>query len=191
MNGGTDQFLPSFCAKRALVLGCGNRLFGDDGFGPAVAEFLSDHYAIPDDVYVMDVGTGIRKLLFTLSLDPERPPRIIIVDAVDGGGKPGEIFEITPDDLPPEKKDEFSLHQVPSSNMVRELIQHGISVRVLACRAGRIPDAVSPGLSPPVAEAVPAMCRRIAAEVGLKPGAEAGGAGKIAEENNARTLARP
>ncbi|MBM4249706.1 MAG: hydrogenase maturation protease [Euryarchaeota archaeon] len=32
--------LPDYCTAGVLVLGCGNPLMGDDGFGPAVAELL-------------------------------------------------------------------------------------------------------------------------------------------------------
>ncbi len=174
-----------------LILGCGNRLFGDDGFGPAVADFLSGHYAIPDDVYVMDVGTGIRKLLFTLSIDPEVAREIIIVDAVDGGMRPGEIREIAPGDLPPEKREDFSLHQVPSSDMVRELTRRGVRVRVLACQTGAIPPAVCPGLSPPVAEAIVPMCRLIAARAGLRRFAVEQRKHLSGRRDDARTIDRP
>ena len=41
--------------KSILVFGCGNILFGDDGFGPAVVNHLQEKYSLPDDVLVMDV----------------------------------------------------------------------------------------------------------------------------------------
>ena len=83
--------LPAFCRARVLILGVGNVLFGDDGFGPAVSDSLLDDYAIPDDIYVMDVGTGVRKLLFTLVLGDTHPNEILIVDAVDWGQRIGEV----------------------------------------------------------------------------------------------------
>jgi hydrogenase maturation protease len=46
--------------KRVLVLGVGNVLFGDDGFGPAVANALADQCVLPADVLVADVGTSGR-----------------------------------------------------------------------------------------------------------------------------------
>jgi coenzyme F420 hydrogenase subunit delta len=162
MNVEDDGFLPDFCTKPMLVLGCGNRLFGDDGFGCEVADYLQAHYHIPDDVYVMDVGTSARKLLFTLSLSPRRPRRIILVDAVDKGRRPGEIFELLLDDISAEKRDDFSLHEVPSSNLVLDLKDAGVDVRVIVCQVGRIPDSVEPGLSEPVARAVPLACAKIA-----------------------------
>ncbi|MDW8241315.1 MAG: hydrogenase maturation protease [Acidobacteriota bacterium] len=159
MNG--EDYLPDFCAKPVLVLGCGNRLFGDDGFGCEAVEYLQKHYRLPDDVYAMDVGTSARKLLFTLCLSSERPRQIILIDAVDKGRTPGEIFELSLDDLPAEKSDDFSLHQVPSSNLAKELKAVGIDVRVIVCQVARVPESVEPGLSEPVARAVP----RVAAEI--------------------------
>ena len=31
--------LPGFCQADTVVMGCGNRLLGDDGFGPAVISY--------------------------------------------------------------------------------------------------------------------------------------------------------
>lgn len=137
-----------------LILGCGNILFGDDGFGPAVAEYLRARYVIPEDVYVMDAGTGVRRLLFTLCLSPDLPECIILIDAVDKGRTPGEIFELPLDDLPPQKSDDFSLHQAPGSHLARTLKELGVEVLVLACQVETIPDQVRMGLSPPVHSAV-------------------------------------
>lgn len=164
-KGGNNEWLPDFCTKRVLILGCGNRLFGDDGFGPAVIDHLIAHYDIPEDVYVMDVGTGVRKLLFTLCLSSELPHTIFIVDAVDKGKKPGEIFEIRLDDIPAEKADDFSLHQAPSSNLARELEQKGVQVRVFSCQVQSVPTSVQPGLSHPVQDAIPRICEVLAKEL--------------------------
>jgi coenzyme F420 hydrogenase subunit delta len=135
------EYLPAFCRARILILGVGNVLFGDDGFGPAVANHLSEHYSTNDEIYIMDVGTGVRKLLFTLTLSESLPEEIIIIDAVDWGYAVGSISCITPEELPLNKIDDFSLHQVPTSNMLRELHEQlGIKVTILACDVGEIPQ---------------------------------------------------
>ena len=54
--------------KSILIFGCGNILWGDDGFGPAVIAHLKEHYLLPDDVLALDVGTSIRDILFDLIL---------------------------------------------------------------------------------------------------------------------------
>jgi coenzyme F420 hydrogenase subunit delta len=168
MNLEANSYLPDFCTKPVLILGCGNRFFGDDGFGPAVIDYLLAHYEIPGDVYAMDVGTAVRKLLFTLSLSEKRPRRILIIDAVDkvyglvDERSPGEIFEIPLQDIPAEKTDDFSLHQVPSSNLMKELRDSGVDVRVMVCQVACIPKTIEPGLSDVLSKAVPEMARLIA-----------------------------
>jgi coenzyme F420 hydrogenase subunit delta len=159
------EHLPVYCKKEILIAGCGNRLFGDDGFGPEVIDYLLDHYSIPDNICLLDVGTGIRKILFTISLSEPRPKVIVIIDAVDKGRKAGEIFAISLDDLPFEKIDDFSMHQVPSSNLLKELRDWcEVKVRVLACQIEALPETMRGGLSEPLKRAVPLMARRVADE---------------------------
>ena len=148
--------LPDFCRKPTLVLGCGNILFGDDGFGCVVVDYVESHYSVPEAVCLLDVGTGVRKLLFTLCLSPVRPQRLLILDAIDAGRTPGEIFEIDPAQIPAVKLDDFSMHQLPTSNLLRELQQScGVEVRVLACQTGPLPEHIFQGLSKAVGDAVP------------------------------------
>jgi coenzyme F420 hydrogenase subunit delta len=167
--------VPDFCRKPTLILGCGNVLFGDDGFGCALVEYLEAHYTLPEEVCLLDVGTGVRKLLFTLCLSPVRPRRVLILDALDVGRAPGELFEIDPADIPAIKCDDFSLHQLPTSNILRELEeQSGVEVRVLACQTASLPEEVRPGLSDPVLRALPRAAELIAAR--LFPAASGRGA---------------
>src|SRR4030067_2874885 len=159
------EHLPIYCQREILIAGCGNKLFGDDGFGSEVVEYLLGHYHIPNNICLLDVGTGIRKILFTISLSEPRPKIIMIIDAVDKGRKPGEIFEITLDEIPREKIDDFSIHQVPSSNLLRELRDFcSVKVRVMACQMGAITETMQAGLSEPVKKAGPLMAQRIADE---------------------------
>lgn len=43
--------------ERIVVLGLGNILYGDEGFGVRVAERLYSRYAFPDNVEIVDAGT--------------------------------------------------------------------------------------------------------------------------------------
>ncbi len=161
--------LPSFCRARTLILGVGNILFGNDGFGPEVADRLTRDYSLPDDICVLDVGTGARKVLFTITLSEDRPSEIIVVDAVDWGQEIGSIHEIPVEELPATKIDDFSLHQVPTSNMLRELQDGGVKVTVVVCDVGMIPQEIAPGLSPKIEQAVITASLQIAARVGINP----------------------
>lgn len=146
--------------KAALIFGCGNILLGDDGFGPAVVEHLQKNYVLPEHVLALDVGTGIREILFDLLLSEKKPAKIIIVDAVDRPGRqPGEVFEISVDEIPEQKAHDFSLHQFPTVNMLKELKDHTeVDLRLVVAQVKSIPEEIRPGLSPEVAGAVEAAC---------------------------------
>lgn len=171
LEGSLDiKFLPAFCQARVLILGVGNVLFGDDGFGPAVVETILENYAIPADIYVMDVGTGVRKLLFTLLLGHVHPQEIVIVDAVDWGKHVGSVQVIPANQLPATKIDDFSLHQIPTSNMLREMQEvHRVEVSVVTCDVGNLTQRIQPGLSLEIEQAVQAASIKIATQFSLEP----------------------
>jgi coenzyme F420 hydrogenase subunit delta len=153
---------PDYCRCETLVLGCGNVLFGDDGFGPAVAGQLRRRPDLPPSMVVLEAGTSARQLLFDLVLSPVRPRRIIVVDAVDMGREPGEVWTIEAGELPQVKCDDFSMHQLPTSNLLRELNDlAGVQVRCVVAQVTELPAEVSPGLSRPMREAVQRAGRRI------------------------------
>ena len=153
--------------KTIIIFGVGSILWGDDGFGPAVANYLQEHYQIPEDVLVIDVGTSIRDLLFDLILSEKKPQKILVIDAVEyPDRRPGEIFEIPVAGIPEKKVADFSLHQFPTVNMLQELQDHSaIDVKVIVVQAAEIPEEVQPGLSPAVAAAVPRACELIMSQI--------------------------
>ena len=156
------NYVPECYQRSTLILGCGNTLFGDDGFGPAVIDYLEKDCRVPEDVSILDVGTGAREILFTIVLAEKKPKRIIVIDALDCQKKPGETFTIPIENLPEKKIDDFSLHQLPTSNLLKELkdLCH-VEVILLAAQPKNIPDAVSPGLSKKLQEAVPKVGKYI------------------------------
>ncbi len=159
--------VPEVCSKPVLVLGCGNVLFGDDGFGPAVAECLQARADLPDEICVVNAGTSAREILFDVILSEKRPEKIIVVDAVDRGLKPGELFRLAIEDLPVKKLDDFSMHQLPASNLLRELQDFcGVKLELIVCQVQEIPERVSPGLSLTVQKAVSDAVEMIIHELG-------------------------
>lgn len=151
----TEQVAPEHCTCDALVLGCGNELFGDDGFGPEVARLLCRMPDLPADLCVIDAGTSVRTVLFDVLLGPVRPRLVVVVDAVDMGRSPGDVWSIDADDLPMVKMDDFSMHQLPTSNMLRELNElAGVDVICVVGQVSGFPEQVHPVLSDVVRQAV-------------------------------------
>lgn len=149
------EYLPEYYQKSTLVLGCGNILFGDDGFGPAVVDYLNDHCRVPSDVAVLDVGTGVREILFNFILNEKKPDRLIIVDALQCDHEPGEVFTVSIEEVPKKKAHDFSVHMLPTTNMLKELRDLcKVEVVVLAAQPDGIPDEVKGGLSEPIKKAV-------------------------------------
>jgi hydrogenase maturation protease len=72
---------------RTYVLGLGNVLMGDDGFGPAVVREFEDTYECDSDVEVVDIGTPGLDLMPWLA----DTPHVIIVDTVNAALPPGSI----------------------------------------------------------------------------------------------------
>jgi len=163
-----DDYVSDFYKKSTVVLGCGNILFGDDGFGPAVVDHFLSHFKHSEDACIMNVGTSVRKLLFDIIIGGTKPKKIIIVDAVDKGRRPGEIFEISVDEIPENKIDDFSMHQIPTSNMLKELKDYcNIDVKILVAQTEFIPEEVGPGLSKAIENAIPKMCELLNQEIGV------------------------
>lgn len=88
------------------VVGFGNLLMGDDGVGIHVVQALAGD-KLPDGVSAIDGGVSSLEVLGSL-LDAGK---VIIVDALTGGGEPGTVYRLTPADLgPAEPAAAFSLH---------------------------------------------------------------------------------
>ena len=148
--------------KNVLILGCGNILFGDDGFGPHVAEELQKNYNLPENVGVINAGSSVRNILFDIALSEKKPDKIIIVDAIDAAKTPGEIFELPIDEIPEKKIDDFSMHQLPTSNLLKELKDFcKVNVIIIACQVENIPTEVSTTISKKLIDAIPEVCKRI------------------------------
>ena len=149
--------------KACLIFGCGNPLLGDDGFGPAVIAHLENHYQLPEHAAILDVGTSIREILFDMLLSDSKPQQMVIVDAAQHPQvEPGTISEINIDQIQLSKISDYSLHQFPTTNMLKELKEETeIDIRVLVAQMSCQPTEVKPGLSQPVKDAVPRMCERI------------------------------
>jgi len=146
--------VPDHVRKRVAVLGVGNSLFGDDGFGPATVQLILTH-EVPSDVCVLDVGTGVMPILFDILLSDSAPRRLIILDTVDLGRAPGDLVRVPVDQLPKTRNNLFSFHSFSARRILQELEEtKGVEVVILACQAESIPSEVREGLSIPVQDAV-------------------------------------
>ena len=98
-----------------LILGIGNVLWADEGFGVRCVERLSELRSFDDTVRLLDGGTqGLYLLPFL-----EEASRMIVFDAVDYGLQPGEMKIVHNDEVPSfmgAKK--MSLHQTGFQDVI-------------------------------------------------------------------------
>jgi hydrogenase maturation protease len=72
-----------------LILGLGNLLLSDEGVGVHVARALAER-ELPPDVSVVEAGTAFLDVL----PDIEKADRIVLIDAMEGGGAPGDVYRV-------------------------------------------------------------------------------------------------
>ncbi len=82
--------------EETLILGIGNVLWADEGFGIRAVEALHARYEFPDNVTVMDGGTQGMFLLPAV----RNAKRLLIFDAVDFGDPPATLRLVLGDDVP-------------------------------------------------------------------------------------------
>lgn len=146
---------------RILVLGIGNLLWADEGFGVRCVEALNQAWSFPPQVTLMDGGTqGLYLLPYVQEADC-----LLVFDAVDYGDTPGTLREVTGNEVPRfmgAKK--MSLHQTGfqevlaaadlTGKLPRELVLIGVQPEELEDYGGslrdvvkaRIPEALAIGL---------------------------------------------
>ncbi|GAB4242543.1 MAG: HyaD/HybD family hydrogenase maturation endopeptidase [Thermoleophilia bacterium] len=120
-------------SPRAVVLGIGNLLLTDEGFGPAFVAYLQENWELPAGVRAVDGGTGGLQLLS----DFQQAELLIIVDIVRAGGDPGDVYRFTPDEVPLHASLRQSAHQVSA-----------VEAWHMARLLGEAPDAVIVGVEP-------------------------------------------
>lgn len=94
--------------QRVVVMGLGNLLWADEGFGVRVAERLYAHYHWPESVEIVDGGTQGLNLLGYV----ESASHLLILDAIDYGLEPGTLRTYAGERIPAYlSAKKMSLHQ--------------------------------------------------------------------------------
>lgn len=113
----------SLATRRIVVLGVGNILWADEGFGVRCVEALGDGWDLPADVEVLDGGT-LGLALVPLLLDATH---VLLFDAVAHRGEPGTLVVARGDEIPLIMgAGKMSIHQVGMNDILAslELLNH-------------------------------------------------------------------
>ncbi len=99
---------------KTVVCGVGNELRGDDSFGPLVIKEL-EKKALPDTL-LLNCGTAPENFLG--KIEKLKPEKIIILDSVEMGKKPGSLKEIPPENI---KDHLLTTHKIPLIVFIEKL----------------------------------------------------------------------
>ncbi len=144
-----------------LLLGIGNLLWADEGFGVRVVEQLQKRYRFAENVKIMDGGTqGVYLIEHVQAADV-----LVVFDAVDYGLAPGELKRVENDDVPNflgAKK--MSLHQtgfqevLAMAKMLGDYPEHllliGVQPEELEDYGGSLRNCVKAQIGPAIAMAL-------------------------------------
>ncbi len=100
--------MESLFVKEITVLGIGNTILTDEGFGVKVVEFLRENYTFPENVNLVDGGTlGVELEHFIVGTQ-----KLLIIDSIDGGAEPGKIFHLRDDEILKHFTQKISAHEI-------------------------------------------------------------------------------
>jgi len=101
---------------QTLIVGVGNPLLGDEAIGPYIVKNLRQ-MAMPDNVRILDCGCDLLNLASYI----DKPRKIIVIDAIRAGAKPGQIHIFDLDELEIIQTQRNSAHQLQIVDALRLL----------------------------------------------------------------------
>jgi len=147
---------------KTVVIGVGNLLMGDEGVGVHVAERLKV-VDLPPEVEVLEAGTHFWGDEGGLDC----AEKIVIIDAVLGGGTPGTIYRFTIEELEDERDEvKFSCHDIGLVEKLRLTQLTGAKpeqIVVIGVEPARI--EWNTGLSKQIEERIPEIIDAVMAEI--------------------------
>ena len=100
--------MESLFVSEITVLGIGNTILSDEGFGVRVIEYLQKNFTFPENVALVDGGTlGVELLHFVTGTQ-----KLLIIDSIDGGVAAGTTFHLRNDELKKHFAQKISAHEV-------------------------------------------------------------------------------
>ena len=149
--------------KKTLVAGVGNVLLGDEGIGVHAVRALLEEGA-PAGADVVDAGTALGDLLGEMGAYE----RLVLVDAIRGGGAPGALYRMeirSPEDLRGAARP-MSLHEFGVAEALEQARALGVLPREVVL-LGAEPARMEPGmeLSPEAERALRPLVEMVRGEI--------------------------
>lgn len=139
IEGNAPDFLTP---PKITVLGVGNVLLSDEGFGVRAAEALDAAYDFPDDVQVLDGGVlGMELLRFVTGTE-----KLLILDALKEGGADGRCRRLAGDEVRAHFREKLSAHEIGLQDVLTFLEVMGKPIGEVVV-IGAEPKSLEAGLS--------------------------------------------
>ena len=146
--------------KKVLIMGVGNILLTDEGFGVRAVELLQANYTWPENVRLEDGGTqGL--MLMTELMDCDT---LVVLDVVLGPEKPGTIYMLEGEDLRKSLSFRDSMHQTDLLDTLVTCSMAGHEVQAVVF--GLQPfdyHTMQVGLTPQAQALLPEFCTKVVA----------------------------
>ncbi len=146
--------------RTKLIIGCGNLLLKDEGFGVHLIEYLKQKN-LPADIELLDGGTAGFDLIDFI----RQPDKVVIVDAVKAEGEPGQIYSFSPQDFETENAPRTSFHDITLKDVFQMAGQLGPLSKITII--GIEPAIIDPGteLSPNLKKMLPRVAQLVLTEI--------------------------
>ena len=117
-----------------VLLGVGNILLTDEGFGVHVVNQLREDYVFNPPITILDGGTmGMELLTYMRGMT-----KLLLVDAINGGDAPGTVYEFPHEEMNTYFTEVISVHEVGMQDILR----------IRALQEDPLEDAVVIGVEP-------------------------------------------
>ncbi|MEW5802701.1 MAG: HyaD/HybD family hydrogenase maturation endopeptidase [bacterium] len=93
---------------KLTLLGLGNLLLKDEGFGVHFIHYFQERYRLPEDMVIIDGGTLGYALMDSIC----QTERLLVVDTVKADDKPGSIYRFSPEAIPTSLDYATNAHEV-------------------------------------------------------------------------------
>ena len=144
------------------VLGIGNIILRDEGFGVRAMEYLNEHFRFPPEVQLLDGGTLGPELLHFIT----GTEKLLILDAVAGDAPAGTVYRFENDAVMAHFQEKMSSHEIGIQDVLAWLTVTGRSIPNVVV-LGMQPYELTAGLtlSPEMAAALPSFAHRAVEEL--------------------------
>ena len=143
-----------------MIMGVGNILLTDEGFGVRAVEYLQANYTWPENVSLEDGGTEGLLLMSTL-MDCDS---LVVLDVVLGPEKPGTIYMLEGEDLRKSLSFRDSMHQTDllDTLITCSMAGHDVEAVVFGLQPFDY-HTMQVGLTPEAQSLLPEFCTKVVA----------------------------